>query len=261
MTLTLLAIGAYLSASFLLMRYFNKHEQQHPHRKTIELLIIFALITQALTFSDFWTPQGVIFGLANSASFASWMAAVLLLLSSISKPVHALGFLIYPLVALILLLGVLFPDTTNKIIALNIASHVFLSIAAYALLALAVCQSVLLKIQKQHLHAKKINSFIDKFAPLETMEALMFQGLRIGFYLLSLSLLSGFIFIDDIFTQHLLHKTVLSLIAWLIFLVLFFGRKTLGWHGRRATNAIQIGFGVLLLAYFGSKFVLERLLS
>jgi ABC-type uncharacterized transport system permease subunit len=175
--------------------------------------------------------------------------------------VHALGFLIYPLVALILLLGVLFPDTTNKIIALNIASHVFLSIAAYALLALAVCQSVLLKIQKQHLHAKKINSFIDKFAPLETMEALMFQGLRIGFYLLSLSLLSGFIFIDDIFTQHLLHKTVLSLIAWLIFLVLFFGRKTHGWHGRRATNAIQIGFGVLLLAYFGSKFVLERLLS
>jgi ABC-type uncharacterized transport system permease subunit len=77
--------------------------------------------------------------------------------------------LVYPLAASSLLFSVLFPDTAEKIIPLSIASHVFLSITAYALLALSVCQSVLLKIQEKHLHAKKINGFINKLPPLQTM--------------------------------------------------------------------------------------------
>lgn len=261
MFLSYFAIIAYLLAALLLMRFFTQDNAQHKHQKSVFLLISFAVITHALTFTNFWTANGVFFGLANSASFAAWLIAVLLFLSSLSKPVHALGILVYPLAALSLVFSLLFPDTAGKIISLSIASHVFLSITAYALLALAVCQSVLLKIQKIYLHAKKINPFINKLPPLQTMERIMFQGLRVGFYLLSLSLITGFIFIDDFFAQHLIHKTTLSLVAWIIFAVLIFGHKLFGWHGKQTIVAIQVGFSVLLVAYFGSKFVLERLLS
>ncbi|NYT26547.1 MAG: cytochrome c biogenesis protein CcsA [Candidatus Thiodubiliella endoseptemdiera] len=261
MFLSYFAIVAYLLAALLLMRFFTQDKVQHKHQKSIFLLVSFAIITHALTFTNFWTTNGIFFGLANSASFAAWLIAILLFISSISKPVHALGILVYPLAALSLIFSILFPDTIGKIISLSVASHVFLSITAYALLALAVCQSVLLKIQENYLHAKKINSFIKKLPPLQTMERLMFQGLRAGFYLLTLSLITGFIFIDDFFAQHLIHKTVLSMVAWIIFAVLIFGHKIFGWRGKQAITAIQVGFSVLLLAYFGSKFVLERLLS
>ncbi|CAC9443924.1 CcsA-related protein [uncultured Gammaproteobacteria bacterium] len=261
MLLSYFAIIAYLLAALLLMRFFTQDNAQHKHQKSVFLLLSFAIITHTLTFTNFWTTNGVFFGLANSASFSAWLISVLLFLSSLSKPVHALGILVYPLTALSLAFSLLFPDTAGKTISLSIASHVFLSITAYALLALAVCQSVLLKIQENYLHAKKINSFINKLPSLQTMERLMFQGLRVGFYLLTLSLITGFIFIDDFFAQHLIHKTVLSLVAWIIFAVLIFGHKLFGWRGKQAITAIQLGFSVLLLAYFGSKFVLERLLS
>lgn len=261
MFLSYCAIVAYLLTSLLLMCFFTRDNSTHKHQTSIFLLVSFAIITHALTFTNFWTANGVFFGLANSASFVAWLIAILLLLSSLSKPVHALGILVYPLAALSLIFSILFPDTVGKTISLSIASHVFLSITAYALLALAVCQSVLLKIQKYHLHAKELNSFIKKLPPLQTMEKLMFQGLRVGFYLLTLSLITGFVFIDDFFAQHLIHKTTLSLVAWVIFAVLIFGHKIFGWRGKQAITAIQVGFGVLLLAYFGSKFVLERLLS
>lgn len=261
MLLSSLAIVAYISAALLLARYFTKDEIEHKHQQTTSLLISFAIITQALNFTDFWIAEGIVFGLANSASFVAWLIAILLFLSSISKPVHVLGIIVYPLAAITLIFSVIFPDTTEKVIPMSLASHVFLSITAYALLALAVCQSVLLKIQEKHLHARDINGFINKLPPLQTMERLLFQSLRIGFYLLTLSLATGFIFIDDFFAQHLIHKTVLSLVAWVIFATLIFGRKLFGWRGKQAITATQVGFAILVLAYFGSKFVLERLLS
>lgn len=261
MLLSYLAILAYLASALILARYFTKDTTQHTHQRTVIVLISFAIIAQALNFADFWRSEGIVFGLANSAAFVAWLIAILLFLSSISKPVHALGIIVYPFAAMALILGLIFPDTGNKIIPMSLASHVFLSITAYALLALAVCQSILLKIQQRHLHNHKIDGFINKLPPLQTMERLLFQNLRIGFYLLTLSIISGFIFIDDFFAQHLAHKTVLSLIAWLIFAVLIFGRKLFGWRGKQAIIATQVGFGFLVVAYFGSKFVLERLLG
>lgn len=261
MLLSYLAISAYLSAALLLARYFTQDDVGHKHKQSISLLVGFAIITQALSFSNFYHNEGIALGLANSASVIAWLIAVLLFLSSFSKPVHALGILVYPLVAIALIFGIILPDTNAKVIPLSLASHVFLSISAYALLALCVCQSILLTIAQRHLHTHKINGFINKLPPLQTMEHLLFQSLRVGFYLLTLSLITGVIFIDDFFAQHLVHKTALSLVAWIIFVVLVFGRKLFGWRGKQAISTIQIGFGLLLLAYFGSKFVLERLLS
>ncbi|MFP6775516.1 MAG: cytochrome c biogenesis protein CcsA [PS1 clade bacterium] len=260
MALSYLSVVAFLISSFLLARYFTKDEIQHQHQQTIALLISFAITAQAIGFSNFWSEDGIIFGLANSASFSSWLIVILLFLASFTKPVHALGILVYPIAAMTILFGIVFPDSGDKIIPLSIASHVFLSITAYALLALSLCQSVLLKIQETHLHERKINGFINKLPALQTMEGLLFQSLRMGFYLLTLSLLTGFFFIDDFFAQHLIYKTTLSLVAWVIFAALVVGRKVFGWRGKQAILATQVGFGVLLVAYFGSKFVIERLI-
>jgi ABC-type uncharacterized transport system permease subunit len=88
----------------------------------------------------------------------------------------------------------------------------------------------------------------------------MFRVIAAGFVLLTLTLLSGVLFVDDLFAQHLVHKTVLSIAAWIVFGILLFGRWRWGWRGRRAVRLTLAGMAILLLAFFGSKFVLEVIL-
>jgi ABC-type uncharacterized transport system permease subunit len=92
------------------------------------------------------------------------------------------------------------------------------------------------------------------------MEDLLIQILVGGFFLLSLSLATGFMFVSDLLSQHLAHKTVFSVLAWLIFALVLAGRWARGWRGPRLVRLTLGGFVLLLLAYFGSKFVLELIL-
>jgi ABC-type uncharacterized transport system permease subunit len=93
------------------------------------------------------------------------------------------------------------------------------------------------------------------------METLLFDAIIIGFVCLSLSLVSGMIFLENMFAQHLAHKTILSILAWLVFAILLAGRWLAGWRGRTAIRWTLGGFISLMLAYFGSKFVLEVILA
>jgi ABC-type uncharacterized transport system permease subunit len=92
------------------------------------------------------------------------------------------------------------------------------------------------------------------------MESLLFEMIALGFALLTLALGTGFMFLEDMFAQHLAHKTLLSVLAWSVFGVLLWGRFRFGWRGRTALRWTLVGFVVLMLAYFGSKFVLELIL-
>ena len=258
---TIIPFVAYLLVALLLTRYFTQESETHQHKTLANILLLSACVSHAYLLSDLWQAEGVFFGLASSVSFVAWVVAALLFATSFSKPIHALGIIVYPLAAIALLFSLTFPDTQNKLIEVSIAAHVFLSIGAYALLAIAVCQSVLLNIQEKLLHEHQINSFINKLPPLQTMEDFLFQTLKMGCFLLTLSLASGFLFIDDFFTQELTAKTLLSIIAWAVFVGLVVGHKIFGWRGKHAILATQIGFAVLVLAYFGTKFVLERLLA
>jgi ABC-type uncharacterized transport system permease subunit len=139
--------------------------------------------------------------------------------------------------------------------------HVLLSMLAYSLLTLASVQAVLLWVQDSYLRGRKPGGFVRALPPLMTMESLMFEMIGIGFVLLTLALLSGFAFLDDMFAQHLVHKTVLSVVAWLVFGGLLLGRRLWGWRGRKAISWTLTGFVILILAYFGSKLVLELILQ
>ena len=140
-------------------------------------------------------------------------------------------------------------------------AHILISIFAYSFLSIAAVQAILLSIQNKHLHNQHPGGFIRALPPLQTMESLMFQMLAMGFVLQSFSLISGFIFLDDMFAQHLVHKTILSIIAWIIFAVLLWGRWKFGWRGKIAIRWTLGGFVSLLLAYLGSKMVLEIMLG
>jgi len=100
-----------------------------------------------------------------------------------------------------------------------------------------------------------------RLPPLQTMERLLFQLIFFGFFLLTLTLLSGLLFVHDLFGQHLVHKTFLSFAAWLIFGGLLIGRLRYGWRGRSAIRWVMYGYVTLILAYFGSKLILEQILG
>jgi ABC-type uncharacterized transport system permease subunit len=118
-------------------------------------------------------------------------------------------------------------------------------------------QALLLAIQDKFLKTKQVSKIIDILPPLQIMEQLLINIIVIGFFLLSLSLATGIVFIYDIFEQHLTHKTVLSILAWIIYAILLWGRWSFGWRGKRIINWVLGGFLTLLLAYVGSKFALE----
>jgi len=102
---------------------------------------------------------------------------------------------------------------------------------------------------------------VQALPPLETLEELLFHLIKAGFAVLTVSLLTGLVFVSDLFGQHLAHKTLLSIFAWLVFAVLLWGRWKKGWRGRVAVKMTLVGIVLLLLSYFGSKLILEVLLQ
>jgi ABC-type uncharacterized transport system permease subunit len=143
----------------------------------------------------------------------------------------------------------------------EIAAHIVLSTLAYALLTIAVALTLALRMLDQRLRSRRPLGWLTALPSVEALESAAFQALATGFAVLTLALFSGFVFVDNLFAQHLVHKTVLSCLAWVVFGVLLFGRWRFGWRGRTAANWALSGFALLGLAYFGSKIVLESILG
>src|SRR3989344_3914141 len=197
-----------------------------------------------------------------AASLIAVAVSALTLLACSRIPVENLLLLLFPLGALTVLLAQFAPAGTVQIIdeEPGILAHILLSILAYGMFTIAVFQSLLLLLQDHQLKHKHPSGLIKNFPPLQTMESLLFGFLWAGWGLLSLSLLSGALFISDLFAQHLAHKTILSCFAWVVFAVLLWGRHQLGWRGHKAIRWTLAGFCLLMLAYFGSKLVREFIL-
>ena len=190
-----------------------------------------------------------------------WVINAIVLSSSTKKALHNLFIYLLPFSA-ISITATLFSHTQSTIRPLDfeLASHVIPSILAYSLLTIATLQALLLSFQNRHLKNKSGLKTLRYLPPLQTMEALLFEFVLVGEILLTLSIVSGFIFLDNIFAQHLIHKTVLSIAAWLIYGFLLLGKYKLGWRGNTAIRWTLAGFLFLMLALFGSKLVLEIIL-
>ncbi len=206
---------------------------------------------------------GINLGIFNAGSLVAWIIVIFILLASLRQPVQNLAIVILPLAATCIALDLVFP---SRLIIPTSASpglqmHILFSVLGYSILTIAALQALVLALEEHLLRQKRILPVLHFLPPLQHMETLLFRMIGIGFLLLSLSLLSGSLYIENIAAQHLTHKMVLSVIAWLVFAFLLWGRWRWGWRGRVAVRYTLTGFVLLMLAYFGSKVVLELILK
>ena len=234
-----------------------------PNKPLLLVLGLAALIAQCLGLTpQLLTDAGLVLDFFNAANLIAAAVIALTLLACLRIPVENLLLFLFPLGMLTAALSVLVPHGTLEPIneQPGILAHILLSVLAYGLLTIAVFQALLLLVQDHRLKHKHPAGLIRNFPPLQTMESLLFGFLWGGWVLLSLSLVSGWLFLDNLFTQHLAHKTILSCFAWVVFAVLLWGRHQLGWRGHKAIRWTLAGFCLLMLAYFGSKLVKEFIL-
>ncbi|MGD8558121.1 MAG: cytochrome c biogenesis protein CcsA [Gammaproteobacteria bacterium] len=258
----------FVTGILLAIRLFGRKDAQPESKLSKKTgILLLGLVAVALhtvvLYHVMFIPEGVNLGFFNAGSLIMWLIALTLLLGSLSNPVENLGIFLLPLAGLSILFDMLFPVTHTLLPAeaMELKIHILMSIMAYALLTIAAVHAVMLYIQDRHLRNRKPGGFIRALPPLETMESLLFQMIGLGFFLHSLSLITGIIYLDDMFAQHVAHKTVLSIIAWFVFATLLWGRWRFGWRGATAIRWTLGGFFVLLLAYMGSKWVAEILLG
>lgn len=209
------------------------------------------------------TPLGINLGFFQVSSLIFWVVCTVLVVSSLRLPVQNLFAFLFPLSALGIACSLSFRSgfVPEQHISPQIGWHILLSILAYSVLTIATVQALALGLQDKLLRQKRFQGLLCVLPPLQTMELLLFEMVWAGSVLLTLSLATGFLFFDNIRGQHLSHKMAFSSLAWLIYAILLWGRTTRGWRGRRAIHWTLGGFVALMLAYFGSKLVLELILA
>jgi ABC-type uncharacterized transport system permease subunit len=201
-------------------------------------------------------------GLPEAISLLAWTLAMLACFISIERQNRVLGAILLASAALgAAVTGTGRTDAETTAVGWQLTAHILLSMGAAALLFAAAVTALLLVFLDRRLRTRRIAHLPSVLPPLDALEKVMFRLIGTGFVLLTLSLFTGFVFVTNLFAQHLFQKTVLSLIAWIIFGVLLIGRIRFGWRGRSAVGWTLSGFGMLALAYFGAKFVLEDVLG
>ena len=259
------AVLLYLLATYKLTAGLVQSGSDNRHQLKQQFFILgFSALTLhcIVLYQNINALGGINLGFYNALSLMSWCVSLIVLLVALSKPLENLALVIFPITAIAVILEIfldsslILPDSAPA----GLKVHVLLSVFAYSLLTIALLQALLLAFQDRQISQKHPASIM-RLPPMQLMENLLVQIIAIGFFILSLSLVTGLMFLNDIFAQHLIHKTVLSIVAWVIFGILLWGRWTQGWRGKKLIRWTIGGFLSLMLAYFGSKFVLELILK
>ncbi len=254
----LTAIATYIGAAF----GFARWPAPGQRRKLCLILLAAALAAHAVVlWSTTVMTDGLNFSVFNASSLVAWCIAlaVLMLLLNL-RPVESLAVTVLPLVAVAVGVEFAFPSTRDVIsnVSTGMRLHIAFALVAYSLFAIATLQALFLAFADRKL--RRHRPVLHFLPPLPAMEAVMFQLTLLAFVLLTVSLVLGAIYTADIRAQHLAHKIVFSVLAWLVFAMLVAGRWHFGWRGRHAVRYVTAGFALLALAFFGTKIVLELIL-
>jgi ABC-type uncharacterized transport system permease subunit len=223
------------------------------------------LLHAMLLYRGIFTAAGLNLGLGYAISLIVWLTLLIYWFAQFSLRIGALSNLILPVAAVAVLLPALLPQ--GRVLPYSGMTsfhvHLLLSIVAYSLLTIAALHALLMAALDKGLHGRAMAAWLRELPPLVPMERLLFSLLTVGFAALTLSLVSGIWFSEAWFGKafQFTHKIVFGILSWLVFAVLLFGRWRYGWRGRKAVRWTLIGFALLLLAYVGSKFVLEVILK
>ncbi len=236
-------------------------------RFTVDRLgVLIALgVHAAVLFGAMFSGNTMRIGVGDAISAILWLTVLIYWMGSLFYRLEGLQALIMPAAALATLLPALFPAArplpNTELIAFKL--HLVISMLAYSLFTIASLHVLLMAMLERRLHQGVLPAGLQKLPPLLTMETLLFRIIWAGFAMLTLTLASGVLFSEELFGKaaRLNHKTIFGFVSWLVFGALLFGRHFHGWRGRVAVRWTLAGFLLLVLAYLGSKFVLEVLLG
>lgn len=235
----------------------------------VHYAMLVPLMLHAITlYQSMFIGAGLSFGLGNAISAIVWLTAFIYWFSGFFSRLQGLQTLVAPIAAaaaIAILLPLVFPSLrvleNTELPAFK--AHLLIAMMAYSLLTIAALHALLMIVVERQLHRPATHPILTNLPPLLAMEKLLFRIIWIGFILLTLTLLSGIIFSKEVFGQPLTftHKTLFGFISWSVFAALLIGRQLYGWRGKIAIRWTLTGFVTLLLAYIGSKFVLEIILN
>ena len=259
----ILAAALYLVSAGLLYRSIGKRSRS-LQQVSFGFAVAGVLLHGFAQYTHWFAGSVPDVSLAPLLSLCALVIIVLLLTSTLSeKRLFTAGLVALPLAAIVLAMELVIPHqpfTLDKM-STGIGVHLVSSVLAFGLLSIAGVYAFFVFVIDHFLRRHHLNPVVRTLPPLEVLEHLLFQLITAGFLMLTLSLGSGIIFINDIFAQHLVHKTILSILTWLVFGVLLFGRWRYGWRGSLAVRMTLAGVVLLVLSYFGTKLVLEVILG
>ena len=239
---------------------------QAAARQAERLAVLVALVMHGtLIYESVFAGEGVRLGVANVVSIIVWLTVLIYWIGNLFYDIVGLQAIVMPIAAVGAFLPALFPEEhmlpntglpTFKL-------HLLISMFAYSLFTIAALHVLLMALIERRLHGASLPLALQKLPPLLTMERLLFRIITAGFVLLTLTLATGLVFSEELFGKALRfeHKTVFGILSWLIFGALLGGRRLYGWRGRIAVRWTLAGFLVLVLAYIGSRLILEVVLS
>ena len=228
--------------------------------------IAVALLLQgAGLYTELFSSGSLRFSFSLAASLMLWLAVLIYWLESFRSRMDGMQPMVLPLAALSTALPVAFPQTHEIAYAqaMGFKMHFLVAMLAYSLFTLSALHAVFMGFIEHKLHRKTLSRHQASLPSILSMESLLFRMIGIAFLLLTLTLISGLAFSEQIFGKAFVldHKTVFAFASWVIFAALLFGRYNYGWRGRIALRWTLAGFLLLILAYIGSRFVLEVLLG
>jgi ABC-type uncharacterized transport system permease subunit len=249
------------------------------------ILAPFAVHTWLLYHGLFAAPE-LRFGFGQALSVTLWLAVLIYWFEAAFVNLEGMQALVLPLAAVCVVMPALFPglEAPPYAHAFGFRAHLTLAMLAYSLFTIGALHALLMALLEGTLHGDRFRlgrqdtagrterhaggpgllaGPLASLPPLLTLERLLFRILTLGFVLLTLTLLTGALFSDEVFGRafRFNHKTLFAIISWVIFGLLLAGRWRYGWRGRKALRWTLAGFVTLLLAYVGSRFVLEVVLT
>ncbi|WED26192.1 inner membrane protein YpjD [Vibrio sp. DW001] len=240
-------------------------QQTHIKAKTVFVSAALAIILHV------WLLHGQIhnsssgqnLSMLNVASLVSFITSLVMSLAMFKTRLWFLlpvvyGFSIISILASNFLPGAFITHFEGK---MGLLIHITIALFAYATLTIAALYAIQLAWLDYKLKNKKAMAVNPNLPPLLKVERQLFNIILIGNGLLTLTLLSGFVFLDDMFARGSAHKSILSFVAWVIYSVLLWGHYQKGWRGKKVTWFAIAGATLLTLAYFGSRFVREIILN
>ncbi|PWT76307.1 MAG: cytochrome C biogenesis protein [Proteobacteria bacterium] len=262
----LLCSALYAGVAALLMRIVSVTGNAIPlapralHFAGLAPLVLHTVLLAGAIFAG----DRMYLGVGSSVSLIIWLTVLIYWTGGIFYRLEGLEAIIFGAAAVLVWAPLLLPSVRPLAHTDQPAFyvHLMISMLASSLFTIAALQALMMAALERRLHGGRLPAFLLSLPPLLTMETLLFRFIAVGFVLLSLTLFTGMVFSEELFGQPLKfnHKVVFGILSWAIFAALLAGRQIYGWRGRRALRYTIAGFVALILAYIGSKFVLEIVL-